>query len=279
MTKSGFSKKKNVEKKSSSSDNMNIKVNVNDLKLFFPPSNDSQLEKIQMTKECLYSSTPYIHSEYLRDIIGRFYDKKSLKTLKVTDATSCIGGTFMAMVNPFKKINAVELNPIHSDMMQNNIEVIFPKKHKKIKVYNKNYLSIWKKLKNNVVLIDPPWGGMDYTKNKELKLYLNDKKGNPKELMDIVKMVLTNSDIVMIKLPYNYDMQRIEMVKCKFKKKFAFIKSFMKFIPKRNPSKRLRTSYYIHVFSNLEPNKDFEDFDEYSYISDVSYKKIKYKEL
>lgn len=265
------SSKKTLEDEDQSSKSTKIQIHWRDLIPFFPQLKKSKLQSIQMTKECLYSSTHIIHSEYMKDIIKQFYPEENHHQLIVTDATSCIGGTFMAMVKPFGKINAVEINPIHSEIMYNNIQTIFGDLSKKVTIINDNYLSVWDAIKSNIIIIDPPWGGLDYTKKTSLKLYLDDKKGNPIELMDIVNMVLSKTEIVMVRVPYNYDMKRTEDVACKFSKKFRFIK--------KNPKRKAKTSYFIYVFSNILPEKDLSHIDENNYISHVSYRKISYVEL
>lgn len=269
--------RKTLEGGDQSPKNTQIKIHWRDLQPFFPQRKFTDLQNIRMTKECLYSSTPIVHSEYMRDIIRKFYDEKTYSSLIITDATSCIGGTFMSMVKVFGKINAVELNPLHARMMENNMKTIFPEDHNKIEIINANYLSVFDTFnpKSNVVIIDPPWGGINYAKKKNIKLFLESEDKEQVELVDIINKTLPETDVVMIRIPYNYDMERLDQIQCKFVKKFKFVKD----ITRRRSRRRLKISYYIYVFANIDPVYNLSEINSRKYTSRVSCRKIVYEEL
>jgi 16S rRNA G966 N2-methylase RsmD len=247
-----------------------IKVKWEDLLPFFPTTNPNILENLQITKECLFSTTTNVHSLYIRDLINLFYTKEESLNLTITDATACAGGTFMGLVNQVKKINAVELNTDHVTLMKHNFKIIFPNLHKKINFVNANYLTVWDRLGHqNVILIDPPWGGMDYKKQKQMKLYLKDKDGIKVELMDIIKMIMKNTEILIIRVPYNYEKWRFHKLKC-----CMFIEQ-VRFMKQCSSGKK-RISYYMYVLAQNNPLKPISSLDLNQYCNTKSYREIEY---
>lgn len=256
-----------------------IKVNPKDLEAFFPTQDENALDKIQLTEEALYSTTTLSHANYIRDSIKMFYHEDKHKDLVITDANSCIGGTIMATIIPFGKINAVELNPTHARLMENNLKVIFGEYFKKITIINDNFLNVWNTFrpKSNVMIMDPPWGGCDYYKVKKLKLYLNDKDGNPVEMVDIINMVIDETDMVVVRVPFNYDMERLDMIKFPYSYNLQFLKKYPKTDRKR--AGKIKTLYYMYIFSHIEPVGNLDDLDPHAYYAEVNYRDIEFNKV
>ena len=254
-----------------------IKVEPNKLLDFFPTKDLGVLSKIQLTEESLYSSTTLAHADYIRDIIKLYYAEDEYKDLVITDATSCIGGTLMSCIEPFGEINAVELNPIHAKIMKHNLETVFPDKH--VNVVNDNFISVLTtfKPKSNVVIIDPPWGGCDYYKEVNLKLYLNDKDGNPVEMSDIINMLKDETDMVLARVPFNYDMDRLKTIKFEHTNSFHFLKKYPQDGTYR--SGKVKSLYHIYVFSHMKPVGDPSSLDPHKYYAMVNYRDIDFVKL
>lgn len=254
-----------------------IKVAVEDLKAFFPTDDPKVLDKIQMTEEALYSTTILNHADYIRDMIKSFYPDNQHKDLVVTDATSCIGGTIMSCVKPFGQINAVELNPVHATIMANNLSQVFPDDFHKVNIINDNFLSIYNKMgKSNVVIIDPPWGGLKYYQVKKLKLYLNDKDGERVEMMDIIRNLADYTDMVFARLPFNYDMDRTENSGFEHICMYPFLKKY----PEGNTHQagRIKTLYHICVFSHIKCDNTL-DANLDKYLSKINYRDINFTKV
>lgn len=271
---------KTLEKSGDSQKHTPIRIPWKHLIPFFPFVGEESLSKIQMTKEGLYSSSVYIHSEFIRDLIKLFYTPACCPKVSITDATACLGGTILASVPHFGTINAVELNPQHSEMARHNLEAIFPKLSKKVNIINDNYLTVWNSLpqKTNVTIIDPPWGGMNYAKRKTLKLFLTDKKGSPHELVDIINMVLPSVDLVIARIPFNYDRRRLKNIPCKFSSIVKFLKRTHA-RDKKTGLPRYKISYYMCMFSNIKPLIPVNFLNPEDYAIDISYRKIPFEEL
>jgi hypothetical protein len=84
-------------------------------------------------------------------------------------------------------------------MLKNNILIY---KLKNIKLVNTNCIDYIKKNKNyNIYFFDPPWGGTNYKNNNTLILKLDNYN-----LIDIIKLIKTNNNSIVFKLPYNYNL-------------------------------------------------------------------------
>lgn len=256
-----------------------IKVNPYSLVDFFPTDDVKILSRIQFTEEALYSSTTLSHANYIRDIIKLYYPEDEHSELVITDATSCVGGTLMSCIEPFGIINAVELNPVHAKLLKNNLCTIFPVKCNDINFVNANYLDVWDtfKPKSNVIIFDPPWGGCDYYKEVNLKLYLKDSSGKSIEIVDIINMMKTQTDLVMVRIPYNYDMDRLKRIEFKYTHTYQFLKKYPNDGSYR--SGKIKTLYYMYVFSHKKAVGNIDGLDPHSYYATVNYRDISFTTL
>ena len=234
-----------------------IKVlnNSNYIKALFPihklPKN-KKVENLKISKVGKFSISNKYDAKFVSNKIRSFIDSKNIT---ITDATANNGGNTISFGLNFKKVNSVEIDKGEYDILVNNINIY---NLKNIKTYNKNYLEILEKLKQDVVFIDPPWGD-DYKKDKlNIKLYLNTstRRVNLLTVIDkIYKKTLTK--IVVCKVPLNYNFSELY-------KKFYNIKKIKLFKKKK----------YIIIF--LLPKKE-DNTNIYNYINTI-YKK-RYKKM
>ena len=127
---------------------------------------------------------------------------KSLDDLIITDATSCIGGDFINFSKKFKFVHGVEINPknfkllVENSYDLNNIDLI-----------NDDYLNVYDKLHQDVVYIDPPWGGPSYKNYKSVNLKLSDIA-----LSKLVGLLNNFTKYIFIKVPLNANLEGIDGV-------------------------------------------------------------------
>tara|TARA_Y100000780_G_C13695469_1_gene421515 strand:- start:7303 stop:7962 length:660 start_codon:yes stop_codon:yes gene_type:complete len=180
------------------------------IKRLFPVIDRSALYKLKIDKESkMYISTRDI-AEKISFIIKNKLNEIGLNSsnITITDATSGVGGDTISFAKNFKNINAVELDPIRCEYLKNNIECY---NLKNVSIYNENCLDIIYELENqDIVFIDPPWGGYGYKQNKNLKLTLENNEGVFK-LEDVCNNLLNEGytrcvpKLIILKLPINYD--------------------------------------------------------------------------
>jgi 16S rRNA G966 N2-methylase RsmD len=164
----------------------------------FPKESGVNLNDLQVSNEGLYSVSRPRDAEAISKIIMRSMDQKA-STLTITDGTANIGGNVINFAKYFKFVNAVEISPFQCRILQHNVNVY---KRKNVKIECKNYTDVLRTLKQDIVFLDPPWGGLNYKSMRKLTLYLS---GIPLE--DIVNKLQDKAKLIVIKVPLNYDFQ------------------------------------------------------------------------
>jgi len=72
-------------------------------------------------------------------------------------------------------------------------------RRRNIDFYYADYTKIYSKLKEDIIYIDPPWSGIDYKKNKDLRIELGDY-----EISEFIGMLLKKDIMgIYVKLPSN----------------------------------------------------------------------------
>lgn len=163
----------------------------------------SQNEKLKYDKEGLWSITHPTESNKITNIIKIFLKKKFNDNLKsnviITDATAGLGGNTISFSNNFYKVNSIEICKKRFEMLKNNMKIY---NFKNLILYNDNFVNIIDNLKQDVVFIDPPWGGPDYKLKKKVNININNI-----ELYKIVNNLFGKCKIVCLKLPKNFNVE------------------------------------------------------------------------
>uniref|UniRef100_K3WXR2 Trimethylguanosine synthase n=1 Tax=Globisporangium ultimum (strain ATCC 200006 / CBS 805.95 / DAOM BR144) TaxID=431595 RepID=K3WXR2_GLOUD len=120
--------------------------------------------------------------------------------LTITDATACIGGNTISFCDYFTHVNAVECDLIRCQMLQHNLGVL---KKTNIACIHASYLVVIEFLRQDVVFIDPPWGGPEYKDLAKVDLFLDDIP-----LYDVCRMLYGLAKVVVLKVPTNFDTEK-----------------------------------------------------------------------
>ena len=175
---------------------------MNDHKFYFPkPPNDVDYNKLQIDFIGKYSITIPKVAELITDIIYKLIGHPNLT---ITDCTAGVGGNIFSFANKFKHVNAIEIDSNRFNMLANNVQIY---DLQNINLYNSNCLDIIFTLQQDLVFIDPPWGGKEYKSENNIRLNLS---GIPIE--SLTNMLLNNKICyyVVLKLPTNYDINHIK---------------------------------------------------------------------
>ena len=162
---------------------------------YFPFEKNVDLKDIQITQEGTYSVTYPKFAEIISNHIKDHIFPSKASNLTITDATANVGGNTINFAKYFKKVNAVEISEINFKALKNNIKVY---NRDNVTLYHNNYLDIINKLKNDVVFLDPPWGGPKYKLHKYVTLYLDNI---PVE--KIISKLYNKVKLVALKVPSN----------------------------------------------------------------------------
>lgn len=185
-------------------------LNIRDWLKHFPYAPNVNWNALRLTPVGRYSISRPEHAELCSKAIMTFmreHGNYNCADLTITDATAGCGGNTLSLLKYFRRVIAVESNPEHFLILQNNlrtyhyeVSIINPK----LQLINTDYTMVFKDIKSDVVLLDCPWNpssGTWYSKHKHLMLYLSDVP-----LYTIVQFLLRNGCLCCsCKIPFNMD--------------------------------------------------------------------------
>lgn len=154
---------------------------------------DSYLKKIKLDSISLYSITPYKYTIMITDIIQKY---TKTRNITITDACACVGGDTISFCKKFKKVNAIELCKNRFDFLKENLKLY---NFNNYKLFNDNCIKILKKIKQDVIFFDCPWGGKSYKNKKECELKLSGK-----HIYKICNEIKNNTKFICLKVPNNF---------------------------------------------------------------------------
>ena len=158
----------------------------------FKNSHEITYEKLKSDIEGMYSLSHKDDADVLSKIIKERYGE-----LKILDGTAGIGGNTISFAIHFNNVIAIEKNTERFEYLKENINSL----KLDVKLINGNVLDYIKSEIFDVIFLDPPWGGPNYKFEKSLSLTLDNKP-----LIDVVKDLKNNNKIIVMKLPFNYNM-------------------------------------------------------------------------
>lgn len=201
---------------------------MDDIKFYFPPATPEQLSKLQLTVEGKYSITKPPQGKQIIDIIKTYIPNSH--SYNFVDGTAGMGGDMYYVAPLFNKAIGVEKNSEHAKIASSNLEVLGVK----TTIYNQSVLDYLDHAYQkdfpdgiDVLWIDPPWGGPDYKKYKELDLFLDGKNIGEYVSQWLDKRI---AKVIIIKAPYNYNVGTISALKYKYLKFEIFSKKGVQFI-------------------------------------------------
>jgi 16S rRNA G966 N2-methylase RsmD len=152
---------------------------------------ENSYNNLKSDKEGLYSLSHKEDADLLSTIIKEKYDD-----IKILDATSGVGGNSISFGLNFSSVISIEKNKERFNYLVENLNS-FKLKNKVINDSFFNHIDEDYEL----IFIDPPWGGPNYKYEKSLSLSMDKKK-----IIDIVIELKNKNKIVVLKLPFNYDL-------------------------------------------------------------------------
>lgn len=148
---------------------------------------------IKMDAEAFYSVT----DQYTADRISKDILHTIPEVQTITDATACIGGNTYSFSKYFMNINAIEIDFNRYQYLQNNLRVL---ETTNVDIYNGDLMVICQMLYQDLIFVDPPWGGPDYKTKESIDLYLSDI-----ELSEVCEHIKDTTQFIAIKVPVNFN--------------------------------------------------------------------------
>jgi len=170
----------------------------------FPRKEGLDYSRLLTTEEGSYSITRRRDAERILFIFKNLF--RGMKTMTITDCTGCIGGDTLNFALYFGHVHSIEMNNENFRALTNNVGVYGLNN---VTLYHEDCVKIFN-WNTNVLYIDPPWGGKDYKKNKNLDLYLSNKRLDC--WLDEILSRKNRPQFIILKLPANYNFKRFNFL-------------------------------------------------------------------
>jgi len=198
----------------------------------FFPSSTLVFPNYRFTDVSLFSTANVEQSEYTAEIISLYFN--STKDLIITDTSSCIGGNTWTFMKYFKYVHAVELSKLHYDILVNNINEMIVNKFipsKNVSFYNNNYLEIATTINQDILYMDPPWGGVDYKDQPKVGYSINGTFYDLSQIISNILSVNNSIQLIALRVPSEYTLNKLNLfnhiieypLKTKLKKLYKII--------------------------------------------------------
>jgi len=150
-------------------------------------------KSLKLDDEALYSVTDqYTADRISRDIL------RVIPTLQtITDATACVGGNTYSFSKYFKNVNAIEVDKIRYQYLFDNMNILDVSN---VECYQGDLMLICHRIHNELIFIDPPWGGPDYKNKNSINLYLSEV-----ELSEVCEHIKNSTKYIALKVPVNFN--------------------------------------------------------------------------
>jgi predicted RNA methylase len=170
------------------------------LRLFPKINRKINYSKLQISNIGLYSITKPHVSNYIILLIKRYF--KNNTNITITDATGNVGGMTIRFALNFAKVNSVEIDDTHCNMLNNNVSIY--NLQSKVNIICNDYLKIKNTLSQDAIFLDPPWGGTNYKSTESLNLNLSGI-----DIIDIINSLNGKAKIIVLFAPVNYNFNHL----------------------------------------------------------------------
>lgn len=169
---------------------------------FFPSTDEESKRKLLIDDVGVYSiSTPKKADIISRIISDNIQKKIPPKNVVITDAMAGVGGNVISFSKHFRHVNAIEVDEVRFKYMINNVNTFSCHNVTSLFV---NYISVFTQLQQDVIFIDPPWGGRQYKKHEHIDISV-DNIALETLCERIIELKLCS--FIVLKLPKNYRLE------------------------------------------------------------------------
>jgi hypothetical protein len=244
-----------------------------DARKIFHGISDDAASRLIFNDEALFSVTPTDQAEFTYEIVLRYLKSSEISSL--TDAGGGFGGNILTFARHIPHVNYVDIKS--TPIFERNFEILTgenprQKNNYNIDVYTADYAKIYDSLDQDVVFMDPPWGGPEYRSvtrpghgNKPRRLHLYYGGVN---VIDIARDLLSKNKakLILIKAPFNYHVQYSDLGPVK-----DMIHLYLESIPLLRPDGKML--YKIIIISKTPPK--YRTYPKFRLFPPLGYKSMK----
>jgi len=174
---------------------------------YFPYINKLKRNKLQYDEVGLYSITPPKTAEIITKHILQYFNTNNII---ITDGTAGLGGDTLSFANNVSFVISIEYDFERYKHLINNVGLY---EYTNVICINEDYLNIFKILTQDVIFLDPPWGGKSYKESENIILTLNNIY-----IHDLCKIIIDEklASMTILKLPLNYDITSFNVLNVKY---------------------------------------------------------------
>jgi 16S rRNA G966 N2-methylase RsmD len=182
-----------------------------------------------LDEEALYSTTDQTTADRITSDIAKFVPR----TATITDATACAGGNTYSFSQYFEKVYAFELDQLRARMLRHNMTLLGASN---VIVRQGDAFDLCMAQYQDVVFVDPPWGGPGYKKHSEIDLYMSGK-----HIAELCEQIIERrrARFIALKSPTNFN-------------EAAFIERVSPFMTLRYKDTQLRKMFF-YIFEAAAP--------------------------
>lgn len=159
---------------------------------FIPPD---KRKLLKLDSEAFYSVT----DQYTADKISREIKRQFPDIRVITDATACIGGNSYSFSKYFDTVNAIEIDKLKYNYLCENMKVL---ETENVRCLWGDCIELVPSLHQDLVFLDPPWGGPDYKAKTKISLSLSQIP-----LLHVCEKLKYCCTYLALKVPVNFDLE------------------------------------------------------------------------
>ena len=180
-----------------------------DKRRLFQVDDPAVLRRLRCTDVAIYSTTPPDQADFLATTLERYLPAPAMRGATLVDASACIGGNTRAFARRFGRVMAVEVSPLHAEILRGNLDAMGAGAN--VTVYCGNYIDVGLRLGPvDVVFLDPPWAQADVnpaTGARDLFYLLGGARSWLRDLTRGPHIFLTK--LMVLKLPADYPVAQL----------------------------------------------------------------------
>jgi|SRR5210317_811348 16S rRNA G966 N2-methylase RsmD len=153
---------------------------------------------LKLDEEAYYSVTDQTTADTIsNELLHNFPDVKI-----ITDGTACIGGNTYSFSKYFKKVQAIEIDKTKFDYLQHNINCLGINN---VELFNDDVINKIQDLEQDMIFIDPPWGGPNYKDHIYISLNLSGI-----DISSVCELFKNKTKYIALKVPINFNIIEFE---------------------------------------------------------------------
>lgn len=166
---------------------------------YFPFISKTKYSQLKIDDVGMYSISTPKNAEIISKLIKKNFFAQNII---VTDAMAGVGGNTLSFASNFYYVNAIELDTRRFNYLVSNVD-LYSKDN--VLCLQGDYLELMHKVYQDVIFMDPPWGGKSYKDFEEISLEIN---GRTLESICEEIRIAKLCRMIILKLPLNYNLDK-----------------------------------------------------------------------